>query len=371
MRRFVNLVSWLLPVLRRFLRSVAQSEKRILAIYDFRVMPFTVGDILLFCHEMALVLRELHKVDKIDIVLLCDAKHPARDDGGMDSQNFHYYFSKLLPMAFVNPHLGALLVLDSREMLEDYIADNHERYYIFPPYRDAQGRHLNGYEGYFNYMQTFYTEHGYLPHLSCQPSMVMWTRQFLAEKVRPRFPVTIQLRNTSITVDRNARLECWLDLVTFCQSRYDVTFVLIGEIGEIDPRFRYLPNVLIAKDYGTTVEQDMALIQTAMFYMGSTCGPSLMALFSDLPYVLCNFQTVHEKLDPEQPVPWATPLQKLVWKPETSEQLISDFTWLYDRIDRAQWGNEFDELANEANAKLKRRLHFHGAVIEGLGQRTT
>ena len=368
--RLANFLSWLFPELRTVLRSVSESEKRILAIWDFRMVPFTVGE-LLYCQEVTLILRELHQVDKIDLVLLCDAEHPARADGGMDVQNFHYYFSKLLPGAFVNSHLGALLVMDSQEMLANYIADNHKRYYIFPPYVDAQGRSLTRYTQYFNYVQTFHAEHGYIPHLSCQPAMVMWAHQFLAANVRPRLPVTVQLRNTSTTLYRNAKLECWLEFFAHCETRYNVTFVMIGRKDEIDPRFRHLPNVLVAKDHGTTVEQDLALIQAGMAYLGSTCGPAIMALFSDLPYVLYNFRTVHEKkLVSGQPLPWATSLQKLVWETETTERLIADFTWLYEQIDTAQWACDFDRRASEASGKLKRRKYFHGVVIEGLGERS-
>lgn len=365
-RRFINLLSWLFPILRMFLRPISHSEKRILAIWDFRVVPFTVGE-LLICQEVSLFLRELHRVDKIDLVLLCDEKQPARSDGGMDSQNFHYCFSKLFPVAFVNPYLGSLLILDSREHLASYIAENHERYYVFPPYSDPEERSLTESEQLFNYVQTLYANHGYIPHLSCQHATIMWAAHFLSDRIRPRLPVTIHLRNTSTTTYRNARLECWFDLFDFCQTRYDVTFVLIGDKSEIDPRMRGFPNVLVAKDYGTTVEEDLALIQTAMFFMGNASGPSTMAIFSDLPYVICNFQTVHEKLTPGQPLPWATRLQKLVWEPETTEQLIEDFSWLYREIEKAQWAAKFDRLANEARINLKRREHFRGIVIEGLG----
>lgn len=363
-----NLMSWNFPSLRRFLPFVPQSDKRILAIWDFRVVPFSYGDILWLCQETALVMRELHKVDKIDIALLCDVEH-VRADGGMDAQNFHYYFSKLLPLAFINPHLGALLVMDSPDMLTKYIADNHERYYIFPPYIDSKGRSLTKYEQYFNYVQTFYFEHGFVPYLSCQPAMVMWARQFLATLVRPHLPVTVHLRNTSTDISRNTQLECWLEFFSFCQTRYDVTFILIGAKDEIDQRFRGMSNVLIAKDHGTTAEQDMALIQAAMFYMGKNSGPACMACLSDLPYVIYGWIVIHEKLIPGQPLPWATPLQKLVWEAETTEKLIADFTWLYEQMDTAQWAFKFDQLAIEAISKLKRHQNFNGVVLEGLGKK--
>lgn len=131
-------------------------------------------------------------------------------------------------------------------------------------------------------------------------------------------------------------------------------FVMIGEKEEIDPRFRGFSNVLIAKDYSTTIEQDLALIQAGIMFLGTTSGPATMALFSDKPYVIYGFQTVYEKLETGQQMPWATLLQKLVWGQETTEKLITDFEWLYNQIDREKWRIEFERLAGDAVEKLKK-----------------
>ena len=104
-----------------------------------------------------------------------------------------------------------------------------------------------------------------------------------------------------------------------------------------------------------------------MMFLGSTSGPATTAIFSDLPYVLYNFRIVHENLKKGQNLPWATPLQKLVWEPEKADRLIADFEWHYKHIDKVQWRKSFSRLAGETKDKLKRREHFHGVVIEGLG----
>jgi hypothetical protein len=365
LRRLIYLLSWLFPVLRVVFRYSTETQKRILAIWDFRIEPFTVGELLL-CHEVALVLREKHQVDKIDLVLLWDKDNPTNLSGGLNPSNFYNYFSELLQLAFVNIHLGAVFVMDSPDMLSSYIADNHQRYHIFPPHKDSDGNKITGHHQLFNYSNSFYSQHGYVPHMSCQLSTLSWARKFLFDNLHPLLPVTVQLRNTSTVPERNAELDCWIEFFTHCLNKYPIKFIMIGRGDEIDPRFRKLSNVLVAKDYCTTLEQDLALIQTAfMFMASSSSGPSAMALFSDLPYVLYKFMPVNEDIPPGSSAPWATELQKWVWEPETTDRLTSDFRWVYDKVDKIQWATDFERLASEASEKLKRE-NSDGEMVVGL-----
>jgi len=342
-------------------RRVIELERRILAVWDFRDVPFTIGE-LLYHQEVSLILREVHQVERIDLALLLDRERPARFDQGLDPGNAHYYFSKLLPAAFVNPHLGALLVFDSAQALDAYIADNRNRYHVFPPYVDRNRRKIKGYEHYFNFVQEFYRERGYIPRLSCRPAMVAWARRFLAERVRPRFPVSLQLRNNTLFPERNAKLDEWLEFVSFCESRFPVTFVLIGDQEEIDPRFRHRPNALVAKDYGTTVEQDLALIEASMLHMGNASGPSMFAIFRDAPYLIYRFRVEHEEMEWGSDAPWATPLQKLVWESETHERIKADFSEIWSQLRTDAWAEDFDRLALEASGALRRESSVYGLV---------
>jgi len=369
MRRLIYLLSWFFPVLRTVFRYSSETQKRILAIWDFRIEPFTVGELLL-CHEAALVLREKHQVDKIDLVLLWDKDNPANSIGGLNPSNFYNYFSELLMLAFVNIHLGAVFVMDSPDMLSSYIADNHQRYHIFPPYKDSDGNKITGHHQLFNYINPFYSQYGYIPYMSCQPPTLSWAREFLFDNIHPLLPVIVQLRNTSTVPARNAELDCWIEFFTHCLNKYTTKFILIGRGDEIDPRFRKLSNVLVAKDYCTTLEQDLALIQaSSMFMASSSSGPSVMALFSDLPYVVYKFMTVNEDIPQGSSAPWATELQKWVWEPETTDRLISDFRWIYDKVDKVQWLADFERLANDASEKLKRKNPGSNKAIVGLGSK--
>lgn len=327
-------------------------------------MPFTVGDFL-YAQEVGLILRDVHGADKVDVALLCDARQPARADGGLTAENFHHYFARWLPVAFVNPHLGSVLVFDSPDALAAYVADNVDRYYVFPPYVDAHGRKLTHYTQYFDYVLAFHAERGYVPHLSCRPATVMWARRFLARYVRPRLPVTVQLRNTSSATERNAALEAWLELFAYCERRHNVGFVVIGDANEVDPRLRRA-NLLVAKDHHTTVEEDLALVQAAAAFLGVPSGPPVMAMFSAVPYAIFRARAINESIAAGIQLPWATPLQRLVWEPERTERLIEELERILGAIDVDAWGQDFDRRVEDEGDRLARRYHFTGVVIEGL-----
>lgn len=347
------------PERAKSVRKSFSEKKRILGIYDFSRSPFTLGEILVF-QELTLVLRMVHQADKIDLIWLYDPDS-FRRDCGLNRDNYHYFFSRLLPLAHVNPHLGSFMLMDSAEMLESYLADYQERYVIVPPYQDAKGRTVRLYSEYFNYICDVFADHGHIPDLSCRPAMVSWGRLFMDKLVGPRIPVVVHMRNASDNTARNANLECWLDFFEHCQKRSDTCFIVIGEKNQLDERFRSLSNLFFAKDHGTTAEQDMALIQACCFYLGSTSGPSNMAVFSQTPYVIFNPRPSTEKLPPGSQHPFATPLQKLVWQPETTDLLIKEFTELFARIDTAKWKAVFQREVQKDRKKLVRR--FEGKVF--------
>ena len=361
-RRSVARASWVVPQLRFMVRRTSSQEKRILAIWDFSKDPFTVGDFLVF-QELTLVLRIIHSVEKVDMIWLY-GPNSFSSDGGLTPDNYHHYLSRLLPLAYVNPHLGSFMLMDSPEMLESYIADNHHRYYIAPPYRDEEKRLVRDYTYYFNYIYKFYEEYGSIPHLSCNSSVVSWARLFIDEVVGQQIPVVVHLRNAKIAPERNAKLDCWLEFFEYCKDKFDVKFIMIGEKNQLDNCFRQLPNVVYSKDFGTTIEQDMALIQASCLYLGTISGPQVMATFSDRPYIIFNVRMVHTKLAPGSQHPFATPLQKLVWKPETKGLLIDEFTKLFSKVDTSQWKEGFNRAVQEARSRLVRRDRT-GFVFEG------
>ena len=112
---------------------------------------------------------------------------------------------------------------------------------------------------------------------------------------------------------------------------------------EIDPSFRKFDNVIFSKDYNTNIEQDCALIQSSLMFMGGPSGPNLMAIYGGVPYLIFNFQMSFEYAAGRTfQWPWQSPLQKLIWKRETASSLADEFTCLMGKIDLSGWRKRHD-----------------------------
>ncbi len=138
-------------------------------------------------------------------------------------------------------------------------------------------------------------------------------------------------------------LECWLDFFRYCERRYAVKFVVVGALSEVDDRLRDCRNVLIAKEHGTTVEQDLALIQTAAMHMGASSGPACMALFNTKPYLIVNTNAHlggHDDLVATEGAwrfTFATEYQRFCEPPTTVQLLISEFARIWEGVDLTPW----------------------------------
>lgn len=328
----------MIPALRFLARRPSAPQKRILGIWDAQSFPYTVGDVLCL-NEWTQCLRLRHQVDKIDICFVCDPRQPARRGGhdrAITEYNYHYHLASLVPLVQVNPHLGSFFLFDSYENLEKFVGDNVTRYHIWPSGGEYAGR-VFAYRRIHEHIVEFYREHGVIPEQSCRPVMVDWARTFMRAHVLPDVAVTVHLRRTPGKGGANADVGLWRDFFASCAGTLPVKFVVIGTYAETDDGLRRLPNVLVAKDFQTTVEQDMALIQAAALYVGGS-GPNMMQVYSGRPYLI--FGTAGDRCLSN--LPFANDLQRVVlledWvADQTVPRLAEEFSTLFSKIDTAAW----------------------------------
>lgn len=334
----------------RFLSATGPARKRrLLAVWDFRTAPPTVGEALVFQTKTQMLLAE-KKLEKVDIAWLIDPRGAERNDPGTDAPDFHLVLARLLPLAQVNPHLGSFFLFDSADELAAFIAATADGYEIYPSARAVLGTY-EYYRYYLNDTINFYAKHGYVPYLSVKPAMQRWARKTLAATMPDKIPVILHLRNGTVDTSRNARIDVWLEFVDYCSARHpEIGFMLISAREEVDDRFRTRPNVVISRDTADTVEGDLALVQESAMYLGTTSGPNIMPILSDRPYLIYNFRTNYEKIPAGSSLPYATSNQKLIWAVETFEQLESDFEDALERFDANAWRQRFGDDARIAAA---------------------
>ena len=350
MKRTARFTGWALRAAAGLWMPAA--DRRVLIVYDTSTQPFSIGDLLIF-QEASLVLCERHGIDTVDMAILFDPQSPGSSDpvfaSRIDSENVFFHLASVLPVAQVNQRLGSIFVFNSRRQLERLVSDNIDRYVVWPSGWDMSSREYLSPVVFNDLLRTYHAEHGSIPHLSCRPFLRRWAEGFYASHARGQVPVTVNLRNNpGWHLERNSKIDAWLAFFDDCATRYPAVFVVICARSEIDSRLRERPNVIVAKDHDTGVEQDMALISASAMHMGAGSGPATMAWFSDKPYLMVNTtfrigeffkwpEQVEMLDDGVQHVWYAGPLQRVANAVETPALLVREFARLWTGVDVTVW----------------------------------
>jgi hypothetical protein len=343
--KFYRMAGWRALAVRSKMKSLIRPEKRVLAICDFEAQPFSLGNMLEFNVGMQ-ILCETHRVSKADLCIVCDPQRLNTDywrANNITPYNYHHFLNALLPVAFVNPMLGSLLLFEERDQFDRYISDTMTRYHVWPSLNACRTEFLA--PRIRRMILDFYKSTGYVPRLSCRKLVTDWARWFLHERAWPEIPIAVSLRNNPVNAPhRNSQIDCWLEFFQYCRNRFSVKFIVVCAASEIDKRLRDLPNVVLAKDFHTSIEQDMALIQMSAGFFAGPSGPYVMAMFNDKPYAVVNWEWMPDPSvglvsESDGSLKWvfASAHQRGIAKPDTTPVLIEEFSRLYAAIQTEEW----------------------------------
>ena len=353
-KRVTRFIAWAIPTLSGLLAPSRRAD-RVLIIYDTSSQPFSIGDLLIF-QEASLLLCEKFGIRTVDFALIYDREDPASSDPVFKTRvtkdNFLYHLASVIPVVQVNQFLGSIFVFDSRAQLARYVNDNLDRYVVWPSGWNLSSREYLSPSVFNQLLREHFEQHGSVPRLSCRPFLRDWAIGFYRDQTSARVPITVNLRNNpGWHLDRNSRIDIWITFFEDCAPKYPALFVIICARSEVDDRLRQCKNVLIAKDYDTGVEQDMALIHYSAAHMGASSGPATMAWFNDRPYLMVNTEfkageffsgkdMVEQVGANLQRVWFSSPMQHVAAGVETAELLITQFASLWSAIDLAPWSGD-------------------------------
>lgn len=328
-------------------------RKRILGIWDLRVSPVSLGSLLILVEELQMQ-RTIHRTDFADICVVGDAPHllPIRGmkaNGGLVTllDSAICKDSALLSALLDMEGIGVCYLCDTIAALRVFLRTSPYPYVMWPTLNE-QGLVSHRYAS-TTFAQRFYCENGFIPYLSCKAEPIRWAIQCVGRYVIPCIPVVVHLKNNpNEQGSSNADFDAWLAFFKACYQQYDVMFIVIGG-EEIDQRVRRLPNTLVARDFGSNLSRDLALIQTAFVFMGMASGPCNMALFSETPYIIYknpdhDAEQMALELGQHDRFPFATPFQKVLRVFETRENLMSEFAHVYTHVNRQDWERRLANL---------------------------
>jgi hypothetical protein len=335
--------------LLRLVFAPQHRRQRVLGIWDFKVLPWSVGDPLVFVEALS-VLKLKHDADEVDICVVYDRSNPTgiRSSGpdGITPDNAQDYVLEFLPLFSTCPFLGSVYQFNSRQEFNRFLKANLWRYDVFPPLAEHLSESYNYIGGApdIELIQDYFRDQGSIPHLRIGNRNESWAKWFYATNLRSgAIPVSLSLKRTVHDQIRNASPEAWLAFIDRCGVDFpDVMFVVVGLKDEAFEGLRKRPNVIVAKDFGTSLIEDMALIRTSMLYMCTTSGVNMIAWFSDQPYLQFQMPVPtfrRYRLEPGEMWAFMSKTQR-IFSTEvtvTPELLFDEFKKLYSVLDPDEW----------------------------------
>lgn len=277
-------------------------------IFDFGLLPYALGDVLTWCMKSR-VRAALDGASRHRIYVCASREHPAciHQAGYINAENYHAYLNDLLP-AFLccGDDLDLRLSSDREAFRAELASLEHGSTHAARAYQDYLGtwkhrtalarvndffvRHISGHED----LNAYAASAGSLPWLSMPTGIRHGVRELRKELNRDGIFVALNFRsrahdNTADQAEsqRDANLQHWTNVIRQAgRLMPEVTFVLLGKITEKpDVLFRE-PNVYIPRVFGASLADELAWINEADCFLGSSSGFAAMANFSTKPYLI-------------------------------------------------------------------------------------
>ncbi len=311
------------------LRPDFKKTKRVGGHWDLRVSPLTLGGLLIFIEELNLVAEKKSCECGYDIFFSGELKLPIvgqeRANQG-DLIVLTKAICKNYPLLMMlYEFLGveniywsqssASISLIKSQDCEIWPSENIRAHYRY---------------GTTKYVQNFFKTHGRIPYLSVNLASRTRALDFCKKHLKSEMAVVVHLKNVSSHLGQsNANCDEWFKFFRYCSSRYNAKFILIGN-DEPGEEIRKLKNVVVASDESHDIGRDLALIQTASFFMGMASGPCNMAIFGKVPYVIFKDPDHHrlemqEELGDNDHFIFSGSLQKILRVVQTEQILIEQW----------------------------------------------
>lgn len=321
--------------------------KRILGIWDYSCMPIAIGDLLLFVQALSVVKLQ-YNAEAVDIAIIYDKDRPCKTRlSNLNNENAQDYFIEFLPLFSTSPYLGSIFQFNDRNEFNDFFNKNVARYITYPSLNRYLGETFNYGKGDYEIkvlLDDFYKNNKHMPKLRIGERDMMWAYDFFMKNLPAnKVPVVLSLKNTFHSQHRNADPAIWLPFIKRCEHEYpEVMFIQIGLRGEEFCAIRKCKNVIIAKDFCSSLLEDFALMRASVLYLGTTSGVTKVAEYSDLPFLIFRMEAHIMKrlrLRNGEGHVFSTKQQKFYDSnfKMSPEILFNEFEKVYQQIDLNNW----------------------------------
>lgn len=315
--------------------------KPMIGIYDFSYAPYALGDALTWTMNLN-VLASAAGCDAIDQYLVIDPIWPgSRYQPFVNPHNYVTIIDNMFPAFLCSPLLRSLKIIRHPPSFNLFLLREVVR---GRPMWPSFFSHLRRKLDFISHRQinAHYHQHGQLPWLSAPRGYGAWADVFRRTHCDGHFVVAVNIRQGALSLrpanlDRDSPLPEWHAFIRRAVARHtDVLFLILGGYTEWDREMVRLPNVLIPRAMGFGLGHELALLQRADLFMGSSSGFATMATFCDKPYLITNIQHLFaEYIDipvGTRHYPFGNENQILYWEKENQDVLLEFFEDIHGRL---------------------------------------
>jgi len=318
-----------------------------IGVYDFSYAPYALGDALTWTMNLNVGAAEAG-VDAVDQYLVIDPGRPSSPfQPFVDTHNYVSIIDDLFPAFLCSPWLRSLKLIRHPPSFNLFLLREAVRR---RPMWPSLFSHLNRKLDFISHrrIDAFYAKHGYLPWLTAPRGYGAWADAFRRKHCDGRFVVAINVRQGALSLRpanlyRDSPWPEWQAFMARAATRHpEVVFLVLGGYTEWDRALCRLPNVLIPRAMGFGLGHELALVQRADLFMGSSSGFAAMATFCNVPYVITKIQHLFAQYI-DVPVGgrhyrFGNENQILYWDTETQDVLLDFFEEVHERL-RAKGGS--------------------------------
>jgi hypothetical protein len=319
------------------------------AIYDFELLPYALGDVLTWNVQTAIRCETLGR-EQVDMYICMDPRHPASiyQRNLVVSENCALFLNELLGAFGTHPTLGNIHLYGSRdEMLavlkqlatiDATVAQSVADYEKVLASRNDEFA-LNEYFIKYVYshetINAFAEKHGHVPLLRAsrghEPDVSSLINQRFAGKhivvIHPRLRRLDYGYGGEHTYQRDSDFVEWYEFIRKTGDKHpDVQFIVVGRLQEKPLELLRLPNVTSLRMLGMGLGHELTLMSEADLFLGTSSGFAAMANFTSVPYFITKMNResckAYQIEDGSDRLPFAQPDQLLIYESETSALLL-------------------------------------------------
>jgi hypothetical protein len=314
--------------------KLGTAGKRLLAFFDYAYMPHALGDTLTCIENVQIAARETEACD-VDLIILVSRDRPAPPwQPFMTAHQAVGSVHGLLPAFLSSSLVRDVHLIENRQMFYALVSESHRQSVPTWPSIEALTLERIDFMSHMKAVEHF-RKTGSIPLLSAPRGYSRQTDAFISKFCEGRFRVVLNVRQSHLKSDRaqperDSQFDTWAGFVNECAAQYsDVMFIVVGRYSDVDRRFERLPATVVPRSWGCGLGVELALLQGAHLFMGTSSGFSQAALFGHPSYIVTNTEPRAASFCGvavgARHHPFARPDQIVTWSRETVESLMSDF----------------------------------------------